>query len=187
MEKTKTKAYNDLLRIVATVRNRLYNETQTARHAAAKAWLENGGCSRCRGRGWIVTWDTLDSLSGYGADYGSCPEKDCTYESRLASGLQPIMTKYDGLRGVKDPFVLPSHLSAMASELAAMELELALAKEEARVTRGKVVRVTRGRKVPHGVEGTVAWYGESQWGPRIGIKDDRGTMHWTAAANVEVI
>lgn len=68
--------------------------------------------------------------------------------------------------------------------------------------RGRRVRVVRGRKVPRGTEGEVIWYGAGKnFGPvpryrggwstaapmRVGIKDAAGTVHWTAASNVEVV
>lgn len=61
---------------------------------------------------------------------------------------------------------------------------------------GERVRVVKGRKVPHGTEGVVVWlrrYDNSKYGDpwgiysntRIGIKDDSGTVHYTALDNVE--
>jgi hypothetical protein len=63
--------------------------------------------------------------------------------------------------------------------------------------------VVKGRKVAKGTEGTVIWVGEGKYyGPvpryrstawstkgalRIGLKDAEGTVHWTAASNVEVL
>jgi hypothetical protein len=72
------------------------------------------------------------------------------------------------------------------------------------VTKGRRVRVTRGRKVEHGTEGEVFWmgaptaYSPSRWAvksTRIGIalddeRDARGRFKnvvWTYAHNVEVI
>lgn len=58
--------------------------------------------------------------------------------------------------------------------------------EDATPYRGKAVRVIKGRKVPAGTAGTVIWYGEGRYGPRVGIKDPGGEVHFTAASNVEV-
>lgn len=68
--------------------------------------------------------------------------------------------------------------------------------------KGSTVTVVRGRKVPIGTTGVVIWVGEGRsYGPRpryrggwyeappparIGVKDAAGTVHWTAASNVEV-
>jgi len=57
----------------------------------------NGGCGSCRGRGWVITWDTLDCMQGSYHEHASCPEKACTHETRLASGLLPHNNKYDRL------------------------------------------------------------------------------------------
>lgn len=72
----------------------------------------------------------------------------------------------------------------------------------AKVTKGRRVRVKKGRTAPVGVEGTVFWVGEARrfnhYGPasvRIGIatsdrKDERGRnidVVWSYAHNVEVL
>ena len=76
------------------------------------------------------------------------------------------------------------------------------AAEAATPRKGRVVKVVRGRKVPKGTVGTVIWYGAGKdFGPkpryrggwtttppmRVGVKDASGTVHWTAASNVEVV
>lgn len=61
------------------------------------------------------------------------------------------------------------------------------AERAAEPSKGKAVRVVRGRKVPVGTEGDVIWYGDGRYGKRVGIRDNNGTVHWTAAGNVEVI
>ena len=71
-----------------------------------------------------------------------------------------------------------------------------LLRNAAEVTRGKRVIVSRGRKVPHGIEGEVFWvknvnydpYGR-EWGKevKIGIKDNDENVYWTYAKNVDVI
>jgi|688.fasta_scaffold01222_48 hypothetical protein len=48
------------------------------------------------------------------------------------------------------------------------------------------VKVVRGRKVPVGTMGKVFWAGKNQWGLRVGLKTDKGTVYWTSVANVEV-
>ena len=61
--------------------------------------------------------------------------------------------------------------------------------------KGKTVRVVKGRKVPVGTEGVVVWKGVDSYNPgkwsgpkyRVGVKDAEGTVHWTAASNVEVV
>lgn len=53
--------------------------------------------------------------------------------------------------------------------------------------KGKLVRVVKGRKVPQGTEGVVIWEGAGDWGPRVGVKDAAGKVHFTAASNVEAV
>ena len=62
------------------------------------------GCDNCDGRGWVVTWDTLDCVRGSYAQYGGCPNEACTKETREASGLKVRSSKYDRNRGTS---VLP--------------------------------------------------------------------------------
>lgn len=53
--------------------------------------------------------------------------------------------------------------------------------------KGAMVEVFKGRKVAKGTTGVVIWAGEGHWGPRVGIKDADGEVHWTAATNVRRI
>jgi len=53
-------------------------------------------------------------------------------------------------------------------------------------SKGKKVRVVKGRKVPVGTEGTVKVYHEGQWGWSVLIDTGEDEV-WTAASNVEVI
>lgn len=54
--------------------------------------------------------------------------------------------------------------------------------------KGKTVTVVRGRKVAKGTTGYVIWEGEDNYGKaRVGIKDEAGEVHWTAASNCQVI
>jgi hypothetical protein len=52
---------------------------------------------------------------------------------------------------------------------------------------GKLVRVVSGRKVPIGTEGYVFWEGDGQYGPRVGIIDEKEEVHWTSKLNVRVV
>jgi len=55
------------------------------------------------------------------------------------------------------------------------------------ITKGMTVTVVRGKKVPVGTTGEVIWTGIGQYGPRLGVKDAAGTVHWTAASNVDPV
>lgn len=52
------------------------------------------------------------------------------------------------------------------------------------IRRGAIVEVWKGRKVAKGTVGEVFWIGDTQFGTRIGLKDEAGDIHWTAASNV---
>lgn len=64
------------------------------------------------------------------------------------------------------------------------ELEAVRARE---VSKGKRLRVMRGRKVAHGTEGECIWLGDNGYGFRVGIRTDAGEVVWTAAKNTEVV
>jgi hypothetical protein len=61
---------------------------------------------------------------------------------------------------------------------------------ECKVVRGVVVKVVRGRNVPKGTTGEVIWTGADKFrrgATRIGVKDEAGTVHWTAGSNVDIV
>lgn len=80
---------------------------------------------------------------------------------------------------------------AAEREAAARAREISRLVEEAHTLGvGKRIRVVKGRKVPHGTEGSVFWIGESRFAPcgrRVGFRSDSGDVYWTSADNVEVI
>lgn len=84
--------------------------------------------------------------------------------------------------------------AARQAEREAQELALREARRKAELDRieaapcqGALCRVVKGRKVPKGLVGECFWIGESAYGTRVGLKDEHGTVHWTAASNVERI
>jgi hypothetical protein len=54
-------------------------------------------------------------------------------------------------------------------------------------TKGKYVKVVKGRKVPKGTIGEVFWRGQNQWGWSVGLELANGDRVFTADHNVEVI
>lgn len=63
-------------------------------------------------------------------------------------------------------------------------------KEEMTPTRGKRIRVVKGRKVEHGVEGEVFWVGPCRYNrntTRVGVQLTNGEKVFIDAANVSVI
>lgn len=59
-------------------------------------------------------------------------------------------------------------------------------REQTVVRKGKTVIVFKGRKVPVGTTGECFWLGSTMYGERVGIRDAKGTVHWTAKDNVRV-
>lgn len=55
------------------------------------------------------------------------------------------------------------------------------------IVKGSRVTVVRGKKVPIGTTGVVIWSGVGKYGPRVGLKDASGEVHWTDAKNVDVV
>lgn len=138
-----------------------------------------GGCDRCGGRGWIVAWDTLDSLSGCYAEYGPCPAGDaCT--ARSVGIDTSYRTKYDKLRGTP----LPSQSAyetfcPSASVVRGLEAQMTVLKADESSAQhfkvGQRVVVVRGRKLPVGHVGRIVWV--DNWGTgyppsRVGVETD---------------
>jgi len=155
-----------------------------------------GGC-KCGGRGWVVTWDTMDSLSGCYAEYGTCP--DCDGKSTLID--RSYYSKYDRNRGMAELslVVTPAEQAEMDRlTLAVQDTQHAYDSLKAALdpcTKGRKVRVYKGRKVPVGTVGTVFWIGavavRAGWKQlqqtRLGIKDDAGNTYWVNADNCESV
>jgi len=55
------------------------------------------------------------------------------------------------------------------------------------VKKGAEAVVVKGRKVPKGTRGVITWAGPGNYGPRVGIKDAQGTVHYTSESNIEVL
>jgi hypothetical protein len=150
-----------------------------------------GGCDACNGRGWVVTWDTMDSMSGCYAEYGTCPNPLCTEATRKATGLcRSFVTKYDKNRGIRQFDNTPAEdaiIKPLQNQLG--QLQAALADWESKLdpaVKGHTVEVVGGNKVPTGVKGKVIWVGRDGYtgDHRIGIQaDDRKEPWWTAAKN----
>ncbi len=177
---------------------REFNERQSEKFKAA------GGCEKCNGRSWRVVWDTLDSLSGCYAEYGPCENESCNASVTGPNMDMRIWSKYDSLRGTKDParssdyeFLCASILSAIRSlgdqrDRLSSEIEKCCW-----LFRGDEVVVVKGRKVPIGTTGKVFWTDvHPQHGmepSRVGIdtgipdptKPGKNVVYFVAAANCE--
>lgn len=161
------------------------------------AFKAAGGCARCGGRGWVVIWDTMDSLSGCYAKYGPCPAEGCTKESRERTGLNMgyYAIPYDRNRHVR--FEILEHMTetervewtALQKTREIAEAHLITTEAGAYCAKGASVRVVRGRKVPRGTCGVVFWTGTDRFRgkPRVGFEARKGVVHWTAGSNLEMI
>lgn len=58
--------------------------------------------------------------------------------------------------------------------------------ERRTVSKGKQVIVFKGRKVPVGTKGECFWLGNGTFGERVGIRDSKGNVWWTAKDNCRV-
>lgn len=146
------------------------------RSSMVKSFETSGGCYRCRGRGWVVIWDTLDYMDGSAADYGPCPNVDCTPETRTKSGLHPSYDrKYDYNRGVCDPLTSSDAYRCIGGPIIDQISDLSSAIRELEHRRrhfatGDRVVVVRGRKVPVGTTGRVSWVSANTGG--VLVKDE---------------
>jgi len=171
---------------------------EIAKARGIQRFEDANGCHRCRGRGWVVTWDTMDILDGSAADYGDCPEKSCTPETRKASGLYPENNRYDHNR-----YTTWAHFHDLAEaerdEWFGIDPQLTILNDRynntemaARPTKGKLVEViakARSRNsAAVGVVGKVFWYGCNDWGTvKVGIMDIDGNKHYTTEKSVTVL
>lgn len=158
-------------------------------------WIAIGGCQKCMGRGWVVVWDTMDSMSGCYAEYGKCLE--CNGKDDPAPNF---LNNYDLIRGTKNVLaenpqlkqLLAPFITIIAS-LVSQQLDI---QDKTNPTKDSIVVVKKGRKIPKGTIGKVFWYGSSRMqynsydrNPefRIGFKDEHGEVYWTTTRNVEVV
>lgn len=119
-----------------------------------------------------------------------------TGNSEFSGGFQAAVKKIDATSEVFEYY--EAYLCGIQFRTAEGHNDSAYARElEIRrtITKGKTVRVNRGRKVPQGTQGVVFWMKDDRWGTRLGIatsdrKNDRGyhaDVTWVAASNCDVI
>jgi len=166
------------------------------RTSLAKAFEAADGCQTCWGRGWVVVWDTLDMMDGSCAEFGSCTNGACTEESRKKSGVHPRHSKYDYRRGTPDPVGSSHAFRCVAGPVVSQLDELRESLREVEYQRrnfmkGDKVVVVRGRKVPVGTSGRVAWVSSNTGGVLLKdedkweIREAEGT--WVNPQNLEKI
>lgn len=127
-------------------------------------FIQKGGCESCRGRGWRVTWDTMDMMDGSCHEWGPCTNPDCTPETRRISGLAPSNSKYDyfhtnSVFDIEKDDRWISLCKSLTTQIAQIQRVVSSLRSELvrPFTLGEHVRVVKGRKLPHGTEGYVAF------------------------------
>jgi len=166
---------------------------------ADKKFSENKGCKICRGRGWIVIWDSMDSSTGCYHETGACTVESCTGKSRKLSGISPINTKYDKFhRGsMWSPAYTKDQKKKKASidlEINRLDREIEDEKDRMKPQPGKVVTVAsagkgpKHRRVPVGTTGIVKKIYTNNWGTKKAIiVDKKGNQWWASINQIEVI
>jgi len=164
-----------------------------------KKFDDVSGCKTCRGRGWVVTWDTLDSMSGCYHESSSCSAEGCTPESRELSGLHPSNTKYDNFHN--NSRYNPAYSDEDVEKKTNLETEISQVRAEIDVEirrftpeEGKIVKVVKAgrgpkdRQVPVGTSGLVKKSFFNDWGTqKLLIVDKTGNKWWPHAKKVAVI
>ena len=185
--------------LLLSMTNQISKLEKSAMLTAKEKFSASSGCLTCRGRGWIVTWDTLDSMSGCYHESSVCPEKSCTAETRAASGLDPANNKYDNFHNGSR--WIPEYTDDKIKFKIFVEDEIKKTKhkiylEEAKwqVAVGKVVQVAsagrgpKDKRVPIGTTGLVKKLHTNNWGTTKAIiitKD--GSQWWPTLAQIKVI
>lgn len=113
-------------------------------------WLNAGGCTNCHGRGWVVTWDTMDAMDGSCAEFGTCPQ--CTPASREL-GVDPTFKGdiYDRWRSsprrykLSDIAAYKTLIGPLDMMLSKLNLDLAELTVKMTPVVGSLVVVARGR------------------------------------------
>jgi len=190
---------NELTDSLKKIEMNLQALEREARDSALLAFNNANGCEKCRGRGWVVTWDTMDSMTGCYHESTTCTEEGCTSESRLASGLHPKNTKYDGfhINSKWEPSYSPDEL--LRRELWKQEIHrlgMEIDEERTRFTpsAGKIIKTIKtGRgpkknRVPTEIVGLVKRSFRNNWGAtKLIVIDKEGQKWWPKAEHVIVI
>ncbi len=110
----------------------------------------------------------------------------------LCTGYTPAGIEVDAPEAIMEAWTLEQAAKAAARKAAAARTAIRRQMREAEVeahtpSKGKTVRVARGRKVPVGTVGVVKVNCDGQWGRRVLLTLEDGTEVWTAQSNVEVV
>ena len=171
----------------------------SVKEKAVQRFEDNNGCTSCRGRGWVVTWDTMDSMSGCYHEHTACSADGCTQETREASGLEPKNNKYDGFHNGShwkpqynsDELAIQEDLNGKINKL---NFEIESETRRFMPSEGKVVKVVssgrgpKAKRIPTGIIGLVKKSWTNDWGAhKLLIVDSHGQKWWPKADHVEVI
>ena len=58
------KEFADIDASIASIEARKIEIENLAKERRLQQFTASNGCDHCRGRGWVVTWDTMDILDG---------------------------------------------------------------------------------------------------------------------------
>lgn len=168
-----------------------------AKHAVIKGWGGEPDRPRPTYEGAVLSvghFKTVQIMSDVWASEGYARVWDGEKITDVATSLDDMGL---GIYGIADVDATPETKAAAREWLIGQIAEAdarafdasteRIAAEARKVTRGKTVVVSRGRKVAKGTTGDVFWIGDGRYGVRVGIKDAAGTVHWTAASNVDVV
>ena len=184
---------------IMNLRTKLKDSSDELFNEALAKFEEAGGCKSCRGRGWVVTWDTMDSMTGCYHDSSACGTEGCTEASRALSGLHPQNNKYDNFHNSSRWFPsqtpeLKGSIALVNRSIGSLEYDLLTEKRKWEVDKGKVCKVARpskgpkARRVPIGIVGYVKHIHTNNWGGRKCILiDDKGQQWWPKVEQVDVI
>ena len=171
----------------------------SVKEKAVQRFENNRGCTSCRGRGWVVTWDTMDSMTGCYHEHASCSAEGCTPETRAASGLEPRNNKYDGFHNGSqwkpqynsDELAIQEDLNGKINKI---RFEIETETRRFTPSTGKVVKVVnsgrgpKAKRIPTGIVGLVKKSWTNDWGVnKLLVMDSHGQKWWPKADHVEVI
>lgn len=184
---------------VSRYKSRISKIESDVMQRSRKEFSDANGCTDCRGRGWTVVWDSMDSASGCYHESDVC--STCKGTGRLTSGprvLAPENTKYDSFH--RESLWTPCYTESekderesLSSKIDKLQREVESEKERWKPAPGKLVKVEktgRGRKdrrVPVGVTGLVKKMWTNSWGTlKILIVDKHGQTWWPSASQIVV-
>ena len=194
----KAKRIDELSELLKEYQHKLSSIKQIAKDRAEDHFNLSNGCSHCGGRGWVVTWDTLDCMQGSYAQYGKCAQEGCTPDSRKLSGFSTRISKYDRNRGTQwKPEYTEDELSKIKDikeKILATDADIYNEAERWSLRKGVVVKIVKkspgpkSQRVPVGMTGLVNKVFHNNWGTKkLIIIDKHGQKWWPSASRVKVI